>query len=351
MPLQPTAILDLTWSCYKTDERSRLLEILRGGLQFDKTAKKNDLEPELKALSISKNEFEAANDMTRCVNLHKLAYLIMSSLLNMNSSGPSQEPEKDVHRLPLPSLLNNTWKAFEHGSYNTIFQFQEFSGIISNTISAVSSAVETTKISRLLKQNAPSNVFEILPKDPEMLEKFSDSNDYTSFPDYESTLGLGLENLTRFSPGPSLPRNLQQRPKRNTGRASFPYQKTQDTMPALWNILHMLYTAYDLASTIIQATKFLARKDVKAHKAQIDQNKGLMESAAQILEAVVEKSKGIKDGLDESGWIDRVLESMEVGGSGEQLRSLVGENFVEEWAGFVVEGWRESVTGLGLLKV
>lgn len=76
-----------------------------------------------------------------------------------------------------------------------------------------------------------------------------------------------------------------------------------------------------------------------------------MESATQILEAVVEKSKVIKDGLDESGWIDRVLESMEARGPGEQLRNLVGENFVEEWAGFVVEGWRESVTGLGLLKV
>jgi N-terminal acetyltransferase B complex non-catalytic subunit len=128
-------------------------------------------------------------------------------------------------------------------------------------------------------------------------------------------------------------------------------KEDQNTTPALWNTLHTLYTAYDLASTITKATKFLSQKDVKAHKSQIEQNKALGESAKQVMQAVVDKSKGIKNGLDESGWIDQVLESMEVGASGEQVRSLVGENFLEEWAGSVVESWRESVTGLGLLKV
>lgn len=40
----------------QTDERSKLLEILRSGLQFGKAGKTNDLEAELKTLSISKNE-------------------------------------------------------------------------------------------------------------------------------------------------------------------------------------------------------------------------------------------------------------------------------------------------------
>lgn len=125
----------------------------------------------------------------------------------------------------------------------------------------------------------------------------------------------------------------------------------QNVTPALWNTLHTLYTAYDLASVIISATKFLAHKDVKAHKSQIEQSKLLVESAKSVMEAVAQKSKEIKSGMDESGWIDRVLESMEVGHSGEQLRSLAGENFMEEWAGCMVEGWRDSVIGLGLLKV
>lgn len=100
----------------------------------------------------------------------------------------------------------------------------------------------------------------------------------------------------------------------------------------------------------MRAVKFLSNKDVKAQKVQMEYSKMLVESAKKVLEAVEEKSKMIKNGLDESGWIDRVLESMEVGDSGEKLRSLVGENFLEEWAGWVVEGWKESVTGLGLLK-
>ncbi|KAK6615242.1 cytoskeleton organization protein [Botrytis cinerea] len=604
------------------EERNKLLDILRNGIQFGKKAKKDDLDSQFTALSVTKNEFENANDMTRCVNLHKLTHLIVSSISEherrssplhktsersftctycsnpcgvycevcleqlskdsiaaytsaMNDNGKisksllptDRHPADDfctlaamclmklalsdssdtdgslkgkqiayalqaaacleygwsqsksnsdfslilvriysslgcgqqamkaylhlslkqiqldtlgysvldrissMHPHPFPSapdgssenlkpvdhlkkqrkmygncrhqVSNNTWKAFEHGSYNTIFQFQEFSEIITNTLSAVSSAVETTKISRLLKQNAPSDVFSILPKNPEMLEIFSDSSDYTSFPDYESTLGTGLEKSTRFAPGPSSNRSrgdllveklistinsdvtstpinlasfrekilqisteLQKQEKliRTNSDESFltrpeasaleaysnlasiitkacdptassaaDFQASletsnkslcakleqhlsfiregQNVTPALWNTLHTLYTAYDLASVIISATKFLAHKDVKAHKSQIDQSKLLAESAKSVIEAVVQKSKEIKSGMDESGWIDRVLESMEVGDSGEQLRSLAGENFMEEWAGCMVEGWRDSVTGLGLLKV
>lgn len=120
--------------------------------------------------------------------------------------------------------------------------------------------------------------------------------------------------------------------------------------PALWSTLHTLYTAYDLASIIVNATKFLAQKELKAHKFQIKENKTLVERAKLVMETVVEKSKEIKDGLEEGGWIDQVLDSMEVGGLGEQLRNLVGDNFMEEWAGSMVEAWRESVTGLRLLK-
>ncbi|KAF7937706.1 uncharacterized protein EAE97_007502 [Botrytis byssoidea] len=606
----------------QSEERKKLLDILRNGIQFGKKATKDDLDSQFTALSVTKNEFDNANDMTRCVNLHKLTHLIVSSISEherrssplhktsersftctycsnscgvycevcleqlskdsiaaytsaMNDNGKisksllptDRHPADDfctlaamcliklalsdssdvdgslkskriayalqaavcleygwsqsksnsdfslilvriysslgcgqqamkaylhlslkqiqldtlgysildrissLHPHPFPSapdgssenlkpvdhlkkqrkmygncrhqVSNNTWKAFEYGSYNTIFQFQEFSGIITNTLSAVSSAVETTKISRLLKQTAPSDVFSILPKNPEMLDKFSDSNDYTSFPDYESTLGTGLEKSTRFAPGPSSNRSradllveklisminsdatstpinftsfredilqisteLQKQAEliktspaepfltRSEASALEAYsnlasiiakacdptassaadfqtsleitnkylcakleqhlsfiKEDKNVTPALWNTLHTLYTAYDLASVVISATKLLALKDVKAHKLQVEQNKTLAESAKSVMEAVAEKSKEIKNGLDESGWIDRVLESMEVGDSVEQLRSLAGENFMEEWAGGMVEAWRDSVTGLGLLKI
>lgn len=44
----------------QTEERSKLLDILRNGLQFGKTKQKDDLDSELKALSISENEVSSA---------------------------------------------------------------------------------------------------------------------------------------------------------------------------------------------------------------------------------------------------------------------------------------------------
>jgi N-terminal acetyltransferase B complex non-catalytic subunit len=125
----------------------------------------------------------------------------------------------------------------------------------------------------------------------------------------------------------------------------------QNPTPASFEVLHTLYYAYDLASNVERAVKYLAQAHLKVGKTQIEENKKIGESAMRVKQAVEEKVKGIKDGLDESGWIDSVVEVLEVGGLGEQLRGMVGDNFVEEWAGEVVESWRESVVGLGYLKV
>lgn len=45
-----------------------------------------------------------------------------------------------------------------------------------------------------------------------MLDTFSDNNDYTSFPDYESELGIGFEKLTRFAPSQSVSLNVPSTP-------------------------------------------------------------------------------------------------------------------------------------------
>jgi N-terminal acetyltransferase B complex non-catalytic subunit len=125
----------------------------------------------------------------------------------------------------------------------------------------------------------------------------------------------------------------------------------QNLTPASFEFSHTLYTAYDLASNVERAVKYLGQAHLKVGKAQIEENKKIGESAVRVMQAVEEKVKGIKDGLDESGWIDSVVEVLEVGGLEDQLRGMVGDNFVEEWAGEVVESWRESVVGLGYLKV
>lgn len=59
----PTAYSDLTTyvELLQNEERSKLLEILKNGLQFDKTAKKNDLNTMFKALSISTSKVSHAS--------------------------------------------------------------------------------------------------------------------------------------------------------------------------------------------------------------------------------------------------------------------------------------------------
>jgi N-terminal acetyltransferase B complex non-catalytic subunit len=77
---------------------------------------------------------------------------------------------------------------------------------------------------------------------------------------------------------------------------------------------------------------------------------------------VTEKCATVKKGLDEGGWIDKVLESVlpdiQEASDGENaavapiivtFKELIEENFMEEWAGQVVESWRDSVIGFSYI--
>lgn len=70
----------------------------------------------------------------------------------------------------------------------------------------------------------------------------------------------------------------------------------------------------------------------------------------------------MKEGLAEAGWLDRLLdvvlpeaEGKEEGSGGEIARvveEVVGGRAVaEEWAGRVVESWREGVKGWGMVRM
>lgn len=72
--------------------------------------------------------------------------------------------QRKMYRHSRQHVLRTIWQSFEHENYDTIFQLQEFSSVVTNTISAVSSIVEPTKISRFLKEDAPGDVFDILCK-------------------------------------------------------------------------------------------------------------------------------------------------------------------------------------------
>ncbi|CAL3964286.1 unnamed protein product [Diplocarpon coronariae] len=134
----------------------------------------------------------------------------------------------------------------------------------------------------------------------------------------------------------------------------------ESIVPAFQSTLHALYTAHEVGTVAVKFCSYISRRGKDVYEKQADANKAIAAVAQQLLQTVAAKCAAVKKGLDEGGWIDRVLESVlpdENGGISElsvetvaALRKLVDENFMEEWAGEVVESWKDSVVGFSLLK-
>jgi N-terminal acetyltransferase B complex non-catalytic subunit len=138
-------------------------------------------------------------------------------------------------------------------------------------------------------------------------------------------------------------------------------ENLKEPVPALGNILHALYTAHEVGRTIVNLCKYLSKKGKVFFEKQKEASRKIEELARKLLQLVVDKCAIVKKGLDEGGWIDKVLECTlpdaqdgANGGGSQQLvgalRKLLDENFLEEWAGEVVESWRDSVIGFSYLK-
>lgn len=98
-------------------------------------------------------------------------------------------------------VTKNTWLSFKHGSYNSIFEMREVSEKLFSSMSATMGFAESRKILRLTQtQNLQS--FHALPSN--IGTPLQDTNDYDSFPNFESSKGPSFEKLSRFLPGPSV---------------------------------------------------------------------------------------------------------------------------------------------------
>lgn len=133
-------------------------------------------------------------------------------------------------------------------------------------------------------------------------------------------------------------------------------EKKGTTAPAFQECLHILYTAHSVACTVMSFIVWMSTLQHGAFKEYFRMTTSIAESAMGLAAFVVERSTKIKKSLDEGGWIDRVLESLRMEGEGREevsklVEEVVGEDGMEAWAGDVLESWRESVVGLGLMKV
>jgi len=138
-------------------------------------------------------------------------------------------------------------------------------------------------------------------------------------------------------------------------------ENLQELAPAFGSTLHALYTAHEVGKTVVNFCSYLAKQDKNFVETQKESSAKINELAQKLLQLVVEKCAVVKKGLDEGGWIDKVLESTlpdaqegvdtraSLSMVGE-LRELLDENFMEEWAGEVVESWKDSAIGFSYLK-
>lgn len=131
-----------------------------------------------------------------------------------------------------------------------------------------------------------------------------------------------------------------------------------DALPAR-DTLNSLYNAYELGTTATKFFAYLARAKQDIDNTKDETNIKISEAAKALLQTTVAKSTAVKKGLDESGWIDRVLESVSRGeqagadepkGIADTLKGMIDENFMEEWAGHTLESWRDSVIGFSFFK-
>jgi N-terminal acetyltransferase B complex non-catalytic subunit len=135
--------------------------------------------------------------------------------------------------------------------------------------------------------------------------------------------------------------------------------KIKNEALAFQETLHTLYTAYELGIMVMKFISYLSRTKQDIYNTQEQANLKTSGMAERLLQAVFEKSTTIKKGLDESGWIDKVLESVSHGEQAstdqgisiaDTLKGIIDENFLEEWAGHVLESWRDSVVGFSNFK-
>ncbi|RDL34632.1 uncharacterized protein BP5553_07760 [Venustampulla echinocandica] len=363
----------------------------------------------------------------------------------------SLRKQQKLYRGARSHISHNSWLSFKHGSYNTVFELQEVSQTLSCSLSSVMSVIENRKISRLVPSSASEDSnnggYDILPPNAESLEtRYADTNDYATFPSFETTRGPSFEELCRVFPAPSdyryrndlatekliqlvdpsvaiagandavasdirsyiesnsnLPEmddsekyltpaenlastayislllivsescnpELWQEPQFQAQLDSYNkdlceslegqiqlIENAKDLIPAFAKTLNLLYTAYQVGRTAFYSSKYLSSRGKEAHASQLEANKETLDLAKRLMQIVADRSVVVKKGLDEGGWIDKVLDSvLQVPGSEGETESVLGSlkdlmdaGRLEVWAGDVVESWRDSVVGLSYLK-
>jgi N-terminal acetyltransferase B complex non-catalytic subunit len=135
-------------------------------------------------------------------------------------------------------------------------------------------------------------------------------------------------------------------------------QKIEDSAPTCQLDLHILYTSQELGTTVINFSERVS-KSIKDSRLRAEwENLKTAEAGQNLILEVMQKSAEIKRNLDEGGLIDWILEALlkeddeeAESAVGMVLKEVVDENFMELWAGEVVESWNDSIVGFSYFRL
>jgi N-terminal acetyltransferase B complex non-catalytic subunit len=127
-------------------------------------------------------------------------------------------------------------------------------------------------------------------------------------------------------------------------------------IPTFTSTLHPLYTAYEAVQLTDAAAKYLIQWKLGPYEDLVAKIEEMKRMTAKICRSLKETTEAIHERLNDSPWLDFVLEEVQIDdpssspGMGSLITESLGIAFLENWAGDVVESWRESAKGLACLK-
>lgn len=152
--LQATVLLEHAWSHSKSNFQISLLLVRLYSI--------------LGAGSLAMRAFQRLG--VKQIQLDTLSYTLFDRISSLHPHpftndihGSSQFPspvehlekQQRLYKKTRDHVSKNRWISLEHGSYNSIFQIEEFDEKINNSMSAVMSVVEQRKIVRLIQPGVP----------------------------------------------------------------------------------------------------------------------------------------------------------------------------------------------------
>ena len=164
-------------------------------------------------------------------------------------------------------------------------------------------------------------------------------------------------------------------------------------IPAFFTTLHPLYTAYEAGKMALAVADYLTNSDIWKHEGIAQLATRIRKDAKELQQSVRTIAARVRKGLNEGHWLDFVLDQVRTKDSdsgdstaendeaedslsadasiakdasrkfddkdniilpplemGAVFTEALGSDFLEYWAGELVESWRESVMGLACLK-